>query len=115
MKRATLIALVIVLGGCGGSPRPPSDGAVSRTAPVAYGPITRACLSSGREGRSPRLCGCIQAAANQTLSRAQQRRSVAFYKDPHLAQQIRQSDRRTDRRFWEAYARYGERAEELCG
>lgn len=85
-----------------------------RSAPVAFGPISKACLQSDRKGRSRELCGCIQAAADRTLSRAQQRRSVAFYNDPHLAQEVRQSDRAADEAFWNAYVAYGEQAERMC-
>ncbi len=113
MQRVVLLGMVVVLAGCGGSPQR-SASSIARSAPVASGPISRACLQSNRETRSPRLCGCVQAAANQTLSQAQQRRAVAFYTDPHLAQVIRQSDRAVDKRFWEAYVAYGERAEQLC-
>jgi hypothetical protein len=81
---------------------------------MASGPINQACLASDRKARSRALCGCIQAAANQTLTGAQQRRAVAFYSNPQLAQDIRQSDSPNDERFWEAYRAYGERAERLC-
>ena len=42
-------------------------------------------------------------------------KAAGFYNDPHLAQQIRQSDRSADERFWNAYRDYGERAERMCG
>jgi len=115
MKRAILLGLALVATGCGGTPRDRAEAPAARGTPIAYGPISKACLASGREGRSQRSCGCIQAAADQTLTRAQQRRSVDFYGDPHLAQQIRQSDRPVDERFWKAYTAYAERAESLCG
>jgi len=116
MERAFLLILAFSLAGCGGSP--PRDSAVKpmmRSAPVAHGPISKACLQSNRETRSARLCTCIQAAADQTLGRSDQRRAVAFYSNPHLAQQIRQSDRAVDEKFWKAYKAYGARAEKLCG
>lgn len=115
MKRATFLGLVVFIAGCGGSgPRDADRVIAMRAAPVAYGPISRACQQSGREGRSSKLCGCIQAAADMTLTSSQQRRSVSFYSDPHLAQEIRQSDRPVDEEFWEAYANYGDLAEQLC-
>lgn len=115
MKQVILIGLVLVLAGCGGAKRDRGDVRVSRATPIAYGPISKACLQSDRERRSQSLCTCIQAAADQTLSRSDQRRSVAFYEDPHLAQQIRQSDRAKDEEFWNDYTSYGERAEQMCG
>ena len=114
MKQAIVLGMVLLLAGCGGGKSKRAGSSVPASAPMASGPIGDACLGSGREARSRRLCGCIQAAANRTLSGAQQRRAVAFYGNPHLAQQIRQSDRWSDERFWEAYAAYGERAGQLC-
>lgn len=114
MKRVTFLGLAVFLAGCGGGPRDPDRVVTMRATPVAYGPISKACLQSGREGRSRELCGCIQAAADKTLSSSQQRRSIAFYSNPHLAQEIRQSDRPVDEQFWEAYVNYGRLAEQLC-
>ena len=111
MKQALVIGCVALLAGCGGgggNRLPPG------TVPIASGPISNACMASNRKARSHRLCGCIQAAADQTLSRSEQRRAVTFYSDPHSAQEIRQSDRPADERFWLAYKAYGERAERLC-
>lgn len=115
MKRALLLGLALVVAACGGTPRDPVDTPAARGTPVAFGPISRACAASGREGRSARSCGCIQAAADQKLTRAQQRRAVDFYENPHRAQEIRQSDSAVDERFWAAYTAYAARAEKLCG
>lgn len=81
---------------------------------MASGPINNACLGSNRTARSRQLCGCIQAVANQSLTSSQQVRAAAFYNDPHQAQVVRQSDRASDERFWEAYRAYGDRAERIC-
>lgn len=105
------IVAVLALAGCGGANG--FRGEAGGT-PMATGPISRACLSSDRTARSRALCGCIQAVANQTLNGAQQRRAIDFYKDPHVAQVIRQSDRPGDERFWRAYINYAERAERTC-
>lgn len=118
MKRSVILAMAmaLVLAGCGGgAPRDARRAPVPIAAPVASGPISSACMASGREARSGPLCGCIQAAANQTLSPAEQRRATAFYTDPQLAQDIRQSDSSADERFWQAYGEYTRRAEQLCG
>jgi len=115
MKRATFLGLAVFLAGCGGSgPRDADRVVVMRSAPVAFGPISKACLQSGRDGRTRELCGCIQAAADKTLTNSQQRRAVSFYSDPHRAQEIRQSKRSVDEEFWDAYVRYGKLAEQLC-
>ena len=116
MKRALLITLALCVAGCGSSP--PRDARVStvtRAVPLATGPISQACLQSSRKAKSRSLCGCIQSVANQILSPGQQRRSVEFYSNPHLAQQIRQSDKPVDEKFWNAYKAYGVRAEQKCG
>ncbi|SLN50749.1 hypothetical protein PEL8287_02650 [Roseovarius litorisediminis] len=121
MKQVVILGLVLLLAGCGGSNRFKSPGnsrttpaTVSRLAPVSYGPISKACQASDRKARSRQLCGCIQAAADQTLNSAQQNRAVAFYNNPHLAQEIRQSDRSSDERFWKAYSNYADHAKALC-
>ena len=116
MKQVLLTLMALGLAGCGQHERFDSRGtpSVSRAAPMASGPISRACMTSDRKARSQALCGCIQAAANQTLNGSQQRRAVAFYNDPHSAQEVRQSDRANDERFWEAYRAYGDRAKQLC-
>lgn len=115
MKQALFLGFAVVLAGCGGgSDRFRGDRLPPGAMPIASGPISSACMASDRRARSRALCGCIQAAADQTLSRSEQRRAVAFYKDPHSAQEIRQSDRANDERFWKAYRAYGDRAERLC-
>lgn len=112
MKRIVLLGLVLGLAACGGPGR--FSGGPVAVRPVASGPISDACLSSGRKSRSPALCGCIQAVANDSLSRADQRRAVGFYRDLQSAQDTRQSQRRGDQQFWTAYIAYAERAERIC-
>jgi len=82
--------------------------------PYARGQIERACMASDRKARSRELCGCIQAVADDTLSGAQQRRAVSFYRDPHAAQEVRQSDSPGDEAFWADYRAFGDRAERVC-
>lgn len=76
--------------------------------------IERACLKHGRAGATPALCGCIQSVANRTLSRADQRLAATFFKDPHKAQVIRQSDRSSHEAFWQRYKVFGATAGEVC-
>jgi hypothetical protein len=109
MKTVLLLGLVLGLAACGGPGRFDGGGR-----PVASGPISDACLASDRKARSPVLCGCIQAVANDTLSGGDQRRAVRFYRDLQSAQDTRQSDRPGDQRFWQAYTAYAERAERVC-
>ena len=81
---------------------------------MASGPVSDACLASDRKARSPALCGCIQAVANDSLNGAEQRRAIHFYRDHQSAQDTRQSNRADDERFWAAYTAYAERAERVC-
>ena len=78
------------------------------------GPIDRPCMASNRKQKSWALCRCFQDVANQTLSRADQRRAAKFFQDPHKAQEIRQSDSRTHERFWLRYKEFGATAAALC-
>ena len=57
-----------------------------------------------RTGRPPppRLCKCIQVAADATLDRQEQNLAATFFADPHQAQVIRQSKDRSHGLFWEA-------------
>ncbi|QMU60012.1 MAG: hypothetical protein GKR98_07420 [Boseongicola sp.] len=82
--------------------------------PAFSAQIEKACLLSDRGAGNRALCGCIQDAANMTLSAKDQRLAATFFSDPHRAQQIRQSGRRTHERFWERYQSFGETAEVFC-
>ncbi|SFA78204.1 hypothetical protein SAMN05421688_0838 [Poseidonocella pacifica] len=109
-----VIASVAVLGlaACGGGRSSAPQGGTLR---AESGPVSQACMASDRKARSAGLCGCIQAAANRTLSAGDQRRAISFYKDPHEAQEVRQSDRSGDRSFWQRYSDYAEMATAFCG
>lgn len=85
-------------------------------APAAFaGPIERACLNSDRRAASRALCGCIQDVADITLSGRDQRLAASFFRDPHKAQVIRQSDRHSHEVFWQKYKAFGRTAEAYCG
>jgi len=83
--------------------------------PVQAGMISRACLKADRSAATPELCGCIQKVANSSLTYVERRKASKFFADPHMAQEIRQSDRVTDERFWKRYKAFGARAAKLCG
>ncbi|MDC0738140.1 hypothetical protein N6L24_07605 [Cognatishimia sp. SS12] len=78
------------------------------------GPISTACIKSDRKAVSRRLCNCLQSVANSELSRSDQRIAASFFKDPHKAQEIRQSDRRTHEKFWLRYKGYGQTVAAAC-
>lgn len=122
MKQLILLVVITALAGCGGVHKakrsakntPVATAPAPVALPYASGPINSACMGSDRKARSRALCGCIQAVADKTLNRGQQRIAISFYKDPQKAQDIRQSDRSSDEEFWDAYRNYGETAERVC-
>jgi len=77
--------------------------------------IKNACLKAGREAASRSLCTCIQDVANKSLKSREQRLAASFFKNPHKAQVIRQSDRKSHEVFWQKYKIFGAAAEEECG
>ncbi|WP_347266786.1 hypothetical protein [Paracoccus sp. (in: a-proteobacteria)] len=88
--------------------------AVVLTTPFALaGPIDSACARSDR-GASRQLCGCIQQVADQTLSRADQRRAARFFRDAEAAQEVRMSDSDADNAFWDRYRNFTAAAETYC-
>lgn len=80
---------------------------------AAAGPIERACMASDRGGNRA-LCGCIQQAADLTLSGGDQRRAAKFFKDPEAAHETWVSQSASDDAFWERYKSFGEAAEAYC-
>ena len=99
MKKA--FALAVVLGA-----------AIPATAAMA-GPIERACMASDRGGNRS-LCGCIQQAADATLSGSDQRRAAKFFKDPEDAHATWVSQSAADDAFWDRYKSFGKTAEAYC-
>jgi len=81
---------------------------------LAANQIERACLGSDRPGVNRALCGCIQDAANITLSSKDQRLAASFFKDPQRSQLVRKSDTRADDAFWDRYRNFGRTAESFC-
>ena len=112
---ACLCALLI-LSSCGNS-RSSSSGAApgnASQAGFATGPIYTACRQAARKEASRERCGCVQAVANQSLIAADQQRGARFFKDPAEAQEVRQSDRSIDERFWKRWKAYSEQAKKIC-
>ena len=88
---------------------------LATTAPAALaGPIELACLRSDRAAANRSLCGCIQNVADRVLTGREQRLAAKFFKDPHLSQEVRQSDRASDEAFWLRYKAFGATAEANC-
>ena len=112
MIRIMGLCAALVLAGCGGG-RSDRGTDVARFSGVT-GPIASACLSSGRDGVSRATCGCIQMAADQTLSGGDQRRGAGFFGNPEAAHAVRLSDTPADDAFWERWTNFGRAAEQLC-
>lgn len=123
LRPAALVCMMLILSACGGRNTPPPQPVLSppplpvagSSVQFASGPIGTACLVHRRPGATRERCGCIQAAANQTLSQSQQQRSVRFFSEPGQLQDVRQSDNAGNRAFWEAWKRFAETAETFCG
>lgn len=110
------MAMLGTLSACGAgvNERNYSSGRVVSQA-FATGPISRACMQSGRKAANTRLCGCVQAVANQNLrSSGDQSMAAGFFRDPHQAQVIRQSDNPRHEDFWKRYKAFTGRAESSC-
>ncbi len=109
--RALAVMACGLLVSCGGGSRQatPQQQFIS-----ASGPIKSACLRSGRDAASQSTCGCIQLAADQTLTGADQRRGAAFFGNPELAQEVRASDTVADDAFWERWSNFGKAAQQMC-
>ncbi|SDY41809.1 hypothetical protein SAMN05444340_107165 [Citreimonas salinaria] len=99
-----------MLAACGGG----RSNEMPTRAAFANGPIQVACQTGGRSEANPALCRCIQFVANQSLSGGDQRMAVDFFKDPHRAQEIRQSDNPRHEEFWKRYRSFADASEGLC-
>ena len=83
-------------------------------APASASALESACNRSDRPQATRALCRCIGSVANQTLTRAEQRRAARFFRDPQLAQDIRMSRSARDNEFWTRYRAFGAAAEQRC-
>ena len=98
-------------GGGGGNDRP------ARMAPVASfakGPIGDACVKSRRQAASRSMCGCVQAAADLTLSGRDQRRGAKFFTDLKAIQDMQLSDTPANEAFWDRWQNFSDTAESMC-
>ena len=80
----------------------------------ASGDISEACLDADRAAANPRLCSCVQAAANQTLRPADRSRVAGFFEDPERAHAMRISDTPAAEAFWDRFQNFIETAEAFC-
>ncbi|MCW8843045.1 MAG: hypothetical protein OQK00_06480 [Rhodobacteraceae bacterium] len=82
---------------------------------VEAGTLRRACLKSDRQAASRRMCRCMQQVADRKLRRSDQKLAASFFKDPHKAQEIRQSDSLGHERFWKRYKEFSVTFAATCG
>ncbi len=100
MRSLMIFGALATVAACGG-------GGVSGT-------VGEACIDADRRNASPALCSCVQQVASRTLSGRDQSRAAAFFAEPQLAQDTRQSDRRGDEAFWGRYKIFSEAAKRQC-
>ena len=106
MRTTILFLAILVLSAC-------SSRSGARGGNVS-GPIASACMDSGRNSASRGLCSCVQQAANQSISKADQARAARFFDDPQSAEDVRQSDNPRDKAFWQRYKNFSATAEAIC-
>ncbi len=122
MQAAAAAFAMLALSACGSGGSAPAARTASPVAPVelasvprfAQGPVGTACTIHNRKRANAQRCGCIQAAADLTLSQSQQQRAVRFFAEPELLQQMKLSDTPANERFWDAWAQFAETAELMC-
>ncbi|MBT9382944.1 hypothetical protein KM176_03630 [Pseudooceanicola sp. CBS1P-1] len=78
------------------------------------GPIDNACMSSGQRQANARVCSCLQAVANQTLGRGDQKLAAKLMMKPEMIDDLRQSPSGDQRAFWSRYTIFGTAAQNSC-
>lgn len=82
--------------------------------PAGAADIRDACMTASERRGNPRLCACIQMAADRTLTRSDQKLAASFFRDPDRAEEMRMSKRRAHEAFWERYEAFGAFAASIC-
>jgi hypothetical protein len=115
------LLLLAGLAACGGgtprgdtSPLRLQQVSTDGVARFASGPIQTACRAQPRGNASIAKCGCVQAAADLTLSRDEQKQGARFFQNPELLQQMKLSDTPKNERLWYTWERFAQTAETLC-
>jgi hypothetical protein len=71
-------------------------------------------MRGGRKASSRALCGCVQAAADLSLSGSDQRRGAKFFTDSQAIQEMQLSDSRSNEAYWKRWKAFSELAETMC-
>jgi len=88
--------------------------ALAACGPGVTGEIGKACIAADRSAANPRLCSCVQAAANRHLNGRDQELAATVFETPDLAQEIRARDDRASEAFWQRYKDFSRTAERSC-
>ncbi len=99
MRIIGAVLVLAVLGSCGSN---------------VTGEIGKACVASDRSAANPRLCGCIQQAANRHLNQRDQELAATFFADAELANDIKINDSRSADAFWDRYRDFTRTAQRSC-
>ncbi|KAA9008261.1 arginine transporter [Histidinibacterium aquaticum] len=102
MHRLILILAVLTLSSCGGGGARPT------------GAVGEACLAAGRSAANPRVCGCIDQVAGNTLTPAEQRAAANYFEDPEELQAMKLDDRPAAERMWDRYDNFVQTARAIC-
>lgn len=87
---------------------------VFQAPPASANVIERACRQLDRSSATPARCACVGKVASQKLSASERRKVAVWFRDPHKAQEVRQSDRRRDEKLWARYRAFGDAASRTC-
>ncbi|MEX0283743.1 MAG: hypothetical protein AB3N23_03950 [Paracoccaceae bacterium] len=82
--------------------------------PAEAGFIGNACMKANRPAASRALCTCIDKVAKKEMTRSQRKKAAKFFSDPHKAQEVRQSDRKSDENLWKNYKAFSAKASKTC-
>ena len=77
--------------------------------------IETACRQLDTASATAARCRCVGEVATQSLTKSDQRKVATWFKDPHQAQVVRQSDKRRDEKLWARYKAFGDAAARSCG
>lgn len=113
-RSGILMVCLLALAACGGGRDRVERYYGGASVQFASGPVATACRTSGRKAANSSLCGCIQAAADRSLTGSDQRLAAKFFRDPHHAQEIKMSKSSRDDAFWDRYKVFVARAEQSC-
>jgi hypothetical protein len=103
MHRLILVLALLTLSSCGSGGNRPT------------GEVGQACMAAGRSAANPRLCSCIDQVAGRTLSRAEQRETARYVRDPEALHAMKIDDSPRAEAMWARYDNFVKTARTTCG